>query len=218
MKNDLKKKAQELRKKGYSIKELKEILKVSKSSISVWVKDVRLSSTAQARLVNNYTKGQLASQKTIKEKTHQKNIEAEIFALDKLKKLKLSFDFSLLLCTMIYECEGSKSIKDSVTFTNSDPNLIKTFLFTFRESFKLEEKKFRVLMYLHGYHNEAKQKKFWSHITKIPTSQFQKTFNKKNSNIHNKEGYQGCIQVRYRDVFIGRQIHAVAKNFMERYK
>lgn len=218
MKKDLKIKAQELRKKGYSIKELKEILNVSKSSISTWVKDVKLSFSAQTRLMGNYTKGQLASQKTIKEKTNQKNKDAEIFALDKLKNLELSSDFSLLLCTMIYECEGSKSIKDSVTFTNSDPNLIKTFLFLFRKSFKLEEKKFRVLMYLHGYHNENIQKKFWSKTTGIPMNQFQKTFNKKNSNIHNKEGYQGCIQVRYRDVVIGRQIHAVAKKFMERYK
>jgi len=211
MKNDL-------RIKGYSINELKEILNVSKSSISTWVKDVKLSSSAQARLMNNYTKGQLASQKTIKENTHKKNLEAEGFALNKLKNLKLSDEFSLLLCTMIYECEGSKSIKDSVTFTNSDPNLIRTFLFLFRESFKLEEKKFRILMYLHGYHNENRQKKFWSEITRVPMNQFQKTFNKKNSNIHNKEGYQGCIQVRYRDVIIGRQIQAVAKKFMERYK
>jgi hypothetical protein len=218
MKKDLKIKAQELRGKGYSIKELKKILNVSKSSISTWVKDVNLSTFAQNRLRNNYTKGQLASQKTIKEKTDKKNKEADIFALYKLKNLKLSSDFSLLLCIMIYECEGSKSIKDSVTFTNSDPNLIKTFLCLFRESFKLEEKKFRVLMYLHGYHNENIQKKFWSEATGIPLNQFQKTFNKKNSNIHNKEGYQGCIQVRYRDVIIGRQIHAVAKRFMERYK
>jgi len=191
---------------------------VSKSTISKWVKNIELSPLAQARIDSNYTKGQLASQKTIKEKTYRKNLEADIFAINKLKNVNLFSELSLLLCTMIYQCEGSKSIKDSVTFTNSDPDLIKTFLFLFRKSFDLDENKFRVLMHLHNYHNENLQKKFWSNITGIPIQKFLKTTNKVNTGLYKKEDYQGCIQVRYKDVKIGRIISAVAKKFMERYK
>lgn len=191
---------------------------MSKSTISKWVKNIELSPLAQARIDSNYTKGQLASQKTIKEKTYRKNLEADIFAINKLKNVNLFSELSLLLCTMIYQCEGSKSIKDSVTFTNSDPDLIKTFLFLFRKSFDLDENKFRVLMHLHNYHNENLQKKFWSNITGIPIQKFLKTTNKVNTGLYKKEDYQGCIQVRYKDVKIGRIISAVAKKFMERYK
>ncbi|MCX6755509.1 MAG: hypothetical protein NT068_03160 [Candidatus Nomurabacteria bacterium] len=218
MKKDLQQKAKKLRAEGYSIKELQNILNVSKSTISLWVRDIELSKDAQIRIQNNYTKGQLASQKTIQKQTQEKNILADSFAENIIKQIDISFENSLVLCSMIYQCEGSKNIKDSVTFTNSDPALIKNFLFFFRKSFHLDESKFRVLMHLHSYHNENTQKKFWSNITNIPTKNFLKTFNKESTGSYKKEGYQGCIQVRYRDVVMGRKIQAVAKKFMERYK
>jgi transcriptional regulator with XRE-family HTH domain len=218
MKKELEIKAKELRKKGYSINELSRILIVSKSTISKWVNNIELSPVAIKRIAYSYSKGQLASQKTIQEKMDKKNLEADNFALDKLQNIKLLSDYSILICSMIYQCEGNKSIKDSITFTNSDPELIKTFLYLFRKSFNLDENKFRVLMHLHQYHNDDKQKKFWSQVTKIPPNQFLKTFNKANTGIYKKENYQGCVQIRYRDVQIGRSINAVAKKFMERYK
>lgn len=218
MKKELEIKAKELRKKGYSINELSRILIVSKSTISKWVNHIELSSKAKKRIENNYSKGQLASQKTIKEKTMIKNIEADNSALDKLRSIKLSSDYTVLICSLIYQCEGNKSIKDSITFTNSDPELIRTFLYLFRNSFVLDENKFKVLMHLHGYHNEIKQKKFWSQVTGISQKQFLKTFNKPSTGIYKKDKYEGCIQVRYHDVKIGRVIQAVAKKFMERYK
>jgi hypothetical protein len=218
MKKELEIKAKELRKKGYSINELSRILIVSKSTISKWVNHIELSSKAKKRIENNYSKGQLASQKTIKEKTMIKNIEADNSALGKLRSIKLSSDYTVLICSLIYQCEGNKSIKDSITFTNSDPELIRTFLYLFRNSFVLDENKFKVLMHLHGYHNEIKQKKFWSQVTGISQKQFLKTFNKPSTGIYKKDKYEGCIQVRYHDVKIGRVIQAVAKKFMERYK
>ena len=218
MKKDLEIKAKKLRLKGYSVKELHKILGVSKSTISGWIQGLELSEKAQTRLRKNHTNGQLASMKTIKEKTRQKNIVADNFAKDLLNKSDISDNTSLLLCAMIYQCEGSKSIKDSVTFTNSDPILVKTFISLFRKSFHLDESKFRVLMHLHKYHNEKTQKDFWSKTTGIPKEQCNRTYQKPNSGKYKKVGYQGCIQVSYNDVVIGRKLHAVAKMFMERYK
>lgn len=218
MKRELKIKAQELRLKGYSIKELYKMLGVSKSTISVWVQNIKLSDKAQTRLIQNYTNGQLASQKTIKEKTRQKNIIADNFAKDVLSKTDLRKDNQTLLCSMIYLCEGNKSLKNLVTFTNSDPNLIATFIFLFRNSFDLDEKKFRVLMHLHKYHNEKVQKNFWSKITGIPREQFNKTYQKPSNGNYKKEGYQGCIKLHYSDVTVARKLQSIAKIFMERYK
>lgn len=218
MKKELQIKAKKLRLKGYSVKELHRMLGVSKGTISIWVRNVKLSNRAQARLRQNYTNGQLASQKTIKEKTRQKNIVADNFAINALNLINFSPEIILLSCALLYQCEGSRDVKDAVTFTNSDPVLIKTFMFLFRESFDLDEKKIRILMHLHDYHNENLQKKFWSRITGVPNKQFLKTYNKKNIGFYKKEGYQGCIQIRYHDVVIGRKLQAVAKMFMERYK
>ena len=95
---------------------------------------------------------------------------------------------------------------------------ITTFIFLFRNSFKLDESKFRVLMHLHKYHNEKTEKDFWSKITKIPQNQFNKTYLKQNSGKYKKEGYQGCIKIYYGDVSIARKLRSIAKMFMERYK
>ncbi|OGI65252.1 hypothetical protein A3A95_03610 [Candidatus Nomurabacteria bacterium RIFCSPLOWO2_01_FULL_39_18] len=218
MKKDLEIKAKKLRIKGYSVKELHQILGVSKSTVSGWIQGVKLSEKAQMRLRKNYTNGQLASQKTIKEKTHQKNIIADNFAREILSKMNYTTADLALLCSMIYFCEGNKSLKSLVTFTNSDPDLITTFIFLFRNSFKLDESKFRVLMHLHKYHNEKTEKDFWSKITKIPQNQFNKTYLKQNSGKYKKEGYQGCIKIYYGDVSIARKLRSIAKMFMERYK
>jgi len=218
MKKELEIKAKKLRVKGYSVKELHKMLGVSKSTISLWVQNVELSEKAKARLQRNYTNGQLASQKTIKEKTRQKNIQADNFAKEILLKIDFNKTNQAVLCAMIYFCEGNKSLKSLVTFTNSDADLVRTFLYLLRNSFDLDEKKFRVLMHLHKYHNEKTQKDFWSSITGIPQEQFNRSYLKPNSGKYKKEGYQGCIKVHYADVSVARKLQSIAKMFMERYK
>ena len=118
---------------------------------------------------------------------------------------------------MIYWCEGNKSLRDSVFFTNSDPRLIANFLHLFRNSFDIDESKFRVCMHLHDYHNEEKQLNFWSDVTFIPKNQFFKSYKKLNTKKRIRDNYQGCIQVRYYDINIARKLQAVAKEFMDKY-
>jgi len=115
-----------------------------------------------------------------------------------------------LFCALLYWCEGSKGSND-VRFTNSDPLLIKTFINVFRKSFIIDENKFRILMHLHGYHDENTQKKFWSNITKIYN--FQKTYHKLNSKKRIKEGYQGCITIKYYDVKVLKELKAIYSSF-----
>ncbi len=218
MKKDLEIKTKQLRKRGYSIKELKAIIGVSKSTLSAWIQDVELSEKAKSRLRRNYTKGQIASQKTIAEQTRLKNLEASTFASTILPKAILNTNIQAIVCAMIYQCEGAKSIRSSITFTNSDPRLIASFLFLLRNSFNVNESRFRILMHLHKYHNENIQKEFWSTVTGIPKEQFQKTYLKPSSGKYKKEGYPGCIKVYYSDVSVARKLHSIAKTFMERYK
>src|SRR6185369_13954076 len=97
---------------------------------------------------------------------------------------------------------GNKSPRSFITFTNSDPDLVATFLRLFRNSFDLDEKRFRVLMHLHKYHNEEVQRNFWNKITRIKNEQFYRSYLKPNSGKYKKEGYQGCIKVQYTDVSI----------------
>ena len=216
MKKDLQLQTVALRKEGYSVKELHSKIGVSKSTISRWIQNVPLSNTAQARLKLRYTNGQLESQKTIHEITVRKNQVAVDFAEKVLLNASIDKTSKIILCAMIYHCEGNKSVK-SVTFTNSDPFLIATFLNLLRSSFDIKEDKFHILMHLHRYHNEEIQKEFWSALTRIPKNQFYRSYAKESNEKYKKEGYQGCVSISYGDVSIARKLRSIAKTFMERY-
>lgn len=73
-------------------------------------------------------------------------------------------------------------------------------------------------MHLHGYHNEETQKSFWSRVTKIPKTQFNRSYLKPSNGIYKKENYQGCIKIAYNDVVVARKLESIAKLLMERYK
>lgn len=216
MKIKEKNKAIEMRKLGFSMGEISRELNVSKSTVSLWVSDVSLSEIAQKRLDLKISHGQKEVIKMKKIKTQLKDEEARTFASKEIKNIDFKIENQRLLCAMIYWCEGSKSKSDSVRFTNSDPNLLKTFLQLFRKSFNLDESKFRVCVHLHKYHNVDKQLNFWSKTLRIQLRQFVKPYLKKSSGLYKKDGYQGCVSLRYYDVSIARKLTALAQVFMSK--
>lgn len=204
----------ELRRKGYSLNEIVKKVNVAKSTVSIWVSTVILSEKAKKKLARKISTAQMASQKTIRAKTSMK----EMFALEKAKNvlnnIKVNSNYEKIVCSLIYYCEGNKSVKGGVSFTNSDEYLIKLFLKLFRKSFCLDEKKFSICVYLHSYHNKNKQLKFWSKTTNIPLSQFMKPYFKQSHHVFKKDGYQGCINVRYYNTQVARELNTLAIEYM----
>lgn len=211
-----KQKAIQLRTKGYSLNEIRDKIDASKSTISLWVRDISLSKNALARIEGRMTKGQIAARKAKRAQTAQREQYATQVARQVLQKTILNKNSAIILCAMIYYCEGRKSVQQGIAFTNSDPDLIKLFLVLFRKSFVLDEEKFRVCVHLHSYHNSEQQLKFWSKTTTIPLRQFIKPYQKPHSGLYKKEGYQGCIRVGYSDVKIARELKAIAVEFMKK--
>jgi predicted transcriptional regulator len=213
MKIQEKNKAKFLRGKGYSIHEISNLLKVSKSSVSTWVSQVVLSNKAKERIQRIILRGRLKSKETILKKSRLKNEKINKNAETVVNSCCLNKSASKILCALIYLCEGSKSPR-SMDFTNSDPQLISTFLRLLRENFLIDERKLRVCIHLHWYHNEAKQLLFWSKITRIPKRQFNRSYHKISSGKYKKKGYQGCICVRYHDTMLASSLLAIANKFM----
>ncbi|PIQ68098.1 MAG: hypothetical protein COV91_05885 [Candidatus Taylorbacteria bacterium CG11_big_fil_rev_8_21_14_0_20_46_11] len=209
--------ARKLRAKGYSLSEIHRELKVSKSSASLWVQNVKLSPAAEKIILEKFTKGQLRSQEVLRQK--QQNRLSRI--KEEVSKDFLDFRDSrinqLVICALLYWCEGNKRIHDGISFTNSDPALIKTFVSLLRKVFSLNERKFRICMHLHPYHDEKKQKKFWSDITGIPPEQFTKPYLKPGNKKYQKEGYQGCIRVRYQDSTLTHKLFMTSALFMQKF-
>jgi len=206
MKKEKHSEALKLRLKGYSLTEISRIIDVSKSTLSDWMRNVKLPDLALKRLKTVVTAGQLRSAQN--KKNHTENILKSLhdrsekdfngFVLDGLT--------AKMYCCLLYQCEGGKHDKGRVQFTNSDPSLVKAFLRLFRQSFALDESKFRACLHLHNYHIAEKQIQYWSNITQIPVTQFIKPFLKSNTGKRIRLDYPGCIQVRYSDANIVRDL------------
>lgn len=97
-----------------------------------------------------------------------------------LKKANLK-----LIGPLIYWCEGTKSIRQNrgnplqIEFVSSDPMLIRVFLKFLRNVLKIEENKLRGRLQLHEGDDKEKIENYWSKLSRIPTSQFQKPIIKK---------------------------------------
>ncbi|PIR73353.1 MAG: hypothetical protein COU40_02980 [Candidatus Moranbacteria bacterium CG10_big_fil_rev_8_21_14_0_10_35_21] len=216
MKSNIENKALLLREKGFSFKEISEKLGISKSTASLWVRDVILSKKAKNRIHELSVAGRKKGNEVKRKKWE---IESDAIK-KKVKKYFSDIGHSKInpkiACALLYWGEGTKyEGNSSVSFMNADPKMIKYFLYVFRKSFNLNEKKFRALVHLHEYHDVEKQLKFWSNITKIPVAQFNKSYLKKNTGKNKKENYPGCISIRYCDIRIYEELMFIIKELVK---
>lgn len=213
----LREEAIKLRKLGYSIKEVSEEMGIAKSTSSLWLRDIKLSLQAEKRLEERRVIGQYKSRASILAKAEkQKNIRLKR-AQQTLSNLIISKELAMLCCSLLFWCEGNKGTNDRfVRFTNSDPKLVKLFLSFLRTGFAIDETKFRILMHLHTYHDEIKQKNFWSKNTNIPSSQFHKTYWKLNTGKKKHKDYQGCIAISYYSSELAKELSALYNSLEQR--
>ncbi|MBI2019502.1 hypothetical protein HYS95_02460 [Candidatus Daviesbacteria bacterium] len=208
-------KAISLRKKGYSIKEIAILLNIAKSTSSLWLRNILLPLRAQERLKQRKILGQYKSIEIARKKRIQQQLYFTSIAKGFLRRISLTPDLCKLCCALIFWCEGSKN-NTQVKFTNSDPSLIKVFLDLLRHGFKINESKFRVLMHLHEYHKEERQKVFWNKITKIPLNQFHKSYLKPHTSKRKHLHYPGCITVTYYDARVAKELTTIYNTFAQR--
>lgn len=107
---------------------------------------------------------------------------------------------------MLYWAEGNKQ-ENTVDLANSDPKMIKIFLNSLREICQVDEKRLRAFVYCYANQNTEKLESFWSKITKIPRSQFQKTYVRKDYSPTKKGKMKhGLVHIRYNDQRLVTQI------------
>lgn len=208
----IKTRAINLRRKGFSLTEIAEKLPVSKSTLSEWLSSIELSSSAQKRLADKQILGQYKSVLLKRKLTEKHKKLYQEAALIDIKKIFFGKELQKLCCALLWWCEGNKDTS-MVRFTSSDRTLIANYLNVLRSGFVIDESKFRALVHIHAYHNDKKQKKYWSKITKIPLEQFNASFQKLNTGKRTKAGYPGCVAISYYDAKIAKELEALYNAF-----
>lgn len=175
MKVKEKKLAREFRKQGWSLNEIRHKLKVAKSSISIWVRDIELTEKQKQELSERGVKKEVIEKqrktrlKNEREK-RQRIISGASKRIEKLSKKEL-----MLAGSTLYWGEGSKSRRSSIQFSNADPRAIKFMMSFFREVCNVPKEKFRGHIFLHPHLDKKKAERYWSNISGISQNQFFKT-------------------------------------------
>lgn len=173
-----KKKALRLREEGESIKGIAKKVGVAKSSVSLWVRNIKLS---PAKIQNLRIKGHTTEVIEKRRESRLRNEERKrqmimLEASQDITSIPLH-DLRLIgLC--LYWGEGGKTRQGSARVSNSDPLVIKAMMRFFREICHVQEKKFRGQLHIHSHLNQEAAEKYWSKISGIPPNQFFKTYSK----------------------------------------
>ncbi len=205
----IKEKAKELRRAGYSIKEVAKTLGISISTSSIWLRNMPISASGKAAInrrnqLNRYRMSLKWNKKRILKK--QMHLSK---ALEILKSIDLQDRaITKLLCATLFWAEGNKNFSH-VRFTNSDPTMIRTFLGLLNQAFTTDKTKFRACIHLHEYHDSSEIHSYWQQITNIPLSQFRKAYLKPNTGVRKRDNYKGCITIYYFDTLIARELEAL---------
>lgn len=177
MKATERKKARQLRQKGWPVRRIAKFLQCSKGSVSKWVRDIPLTAEQIEKLKTSQAKGRAKAANhpnalkyvwlKIREEITSSSAK-EIAAKCDLYTLKL-------LGAALYWAEGYKNTRNVVLFANSDPLMIGLMMRFFREICKVPEAKFRGSVHIHPHLDGKKAMIYWSKESKIPLNQFHKT-------------------------------------------
>lgn len=198
--------ARDLRAAGWTYTEIAAELGVSKSSVSLWCRDVEVDVEAWgARVLANRNFGARRRGPNRLQRAKVAQIEAGLdWGRHQLGQLT---DRDLLVAgTALYAGEGGKTGVE-ISFPNSDPRMIQLFLRWLRTFFEIDEARLRVHLYLHEGLDLDAAVTFWSQVTGIPPSQFTKPYRAKaDPSIRHAKHPMGCPKVRYGSAELHRKV------------
>lgn len=187
-----------LRKDGKSYNQIREVLKVSKSTLSLWLKDFPLSDK-KLRELRDFSPVRIEKyQKTMKIKREInflnvfQNVKKDIGLLDK----RDCFIAGLFL----YWGEGLKATRYTTSISNTDPKVLKFFIIWLNKIFNIKKDDLSVKLHLYKDMSREKERKFWYKELGLSSKNFQKDYIKdtKMSSQTYKNGFgHGTCNVMY---------------------
>jgi transcriptional regulator with XRE-family HTH domain len=192
-----------LRQAGLPLAEIAGRLGVSKSSVSPWVRDVEFASLRAP------PRGRRRGPNAL-----QRRRQAEIERLleeGRARIGRLSEREFLIAGVALYAGEGAKR-EGAVKFANSDPRMIVFYCAWLRRFFEIDETRLRVRLYLHAGLDLAASVAFWSELTGIPPSQFQKPYRAvPDPTIRHTKHVHGCVSIDYSSSATHRSIMGLVR-------
>lgn len=190
--------ARELRRQKLSFYEIGRMLDIHNSTIRHWCYDLGIDRHESRRINNEFRRKKIREQdiKLVPSMVAISSEQARIFA------------------AMLYGCEGAKYPSTTVmSFVNSDPNLIKTFVALIRKGFIIDEKKFRIQLQVHTSHDLETVRNYWSKLLDIPEKQFIRSTITTPHGKMRRQNYIGTCGLRYLDYRVQLRLLGIFERF-----
>jgi hypothetical protein len=199
--DDLRAKARELRRQGLDYGEIVAQLGVSKSSVSLWVRDLprppRVFPEECAKRAAVRMRRYWSAERPVRAARRAAVSAAAAASIGGLTDREI-----IIAGAIAYWCEGTKNKPyrraDRVTFANSDPELISFFLL-FLDIAGVPRSDLAFQLQIHETADVESAKRFWLTLTGSRPEQFGKISLKRHNPLttrkNTKDGYHGCLRV-----------------------
>jgi len=176
MKKEMREKARQLRIQGMAVRQIADTLGVSRSSISLWVRDIELTEAQQEVLKKQQPRwgAQNKGSKTNREKFLKVRI---VYQEEGREKAKEGRSLHIIGC-MLYWAEGAKRRND-LYFVNSDTNMMLLFIRFLREEPFVSDEKMTITITCHHQEDIERVNAYWTGVLGLPQSCLRKTQVKK---------------------------------------
>jgi hypothetical protein len=198
-KDDLRERARELRLQGWTYDRIQAELGCSKSSISLWVRDLpkpepRYTPEEQRALMNEG----LAHLRAARDREREETKRRATAAVGRLSDREL-----FLVGVGLYWAEGAKDKpydrRENVTFVNSDPGMIKVFL-KWLDLLRVDRERLRFTVMIHEKADVEGAERYWAGLVGADSSAFCKTTLKKHNpktvRKNTADTYRGCLMIK----------------------
>jgi hypothetical protein len=159
-----------LRKLGKSYSEIRKIYLIPKSTLSDWLKDIKMDPKIETELEKRaYEK---LKEESKKKRERALKLREAIINKAKQKIKKIDKRDLLLIATALYWAEGNIKNKNRFQFGNSNPSMIKLMMRCLKEVCNIPEERIKARVHIYPGMNYSKVINFWLKITKLPKENF----------------------------------------------
>lgn len=176
MKAQERERARALRRQGWSVRSIAKEISCSKSSISVWVRDIPLTKEQ----INNLKSSQDRARAKAADHPNSSRNKWQQFRQEIISKSKkdipnnCSLEMLRHVGAALYWAEGYTASRASFVFANVDPAMIKLMLRFLKEACGVKKNKLRGRVNIHPHLNIKAAEIYWSKQSGIPLKQFHK--------------------------------------------